>query len=69
MTCANCKFYEINPKDMRIGTCTRFPPQTLFVNGQALSAFPGVQHHQNCGEHKPRITIDGTKPATGVTQQ
>ena len=64
MRCDECKFSFASPNPGMPLECRRFPPQMGFIQDKrsnatgSVAGFPGVQPHQFCGEHKPKIIIE-----------
>lgn len=60
-TCANCKFFSIDPQDVRQGNCRRFPPKIIALpsrGGVSVNGmFPPVNAGAFCGEHKPKMEL------------
>ena len=61
--CGNCRFYMINPQDMRQGVCRSKPPVIFMVPGQGpgglpqinfMGQWPPVRDEFWCGEWKAR---------------
>ena len=63
--CGNCKFFLLNPQDVRHGFCRKTPP-AIFPIGtgpagmqqlQFVSQWPPVQESQWCGEWKLKLAM------------
>jgi len=65
--CGNCKFYGIDPQNVRQGFCRLKPPAIFPVQAaghggmqvqlQFLSQYPPVQEGQWCGEWKLKLSV------------
>ncbi len=56
--CVNCKFHQLNPADMNVVLCRRYPPTPFMVPqgpnrvGQMIM-YPQLPKGFWCGEYKP----------------
>lgn len=64
--CGACKYWRLNPKDMNIGHCHRFPPSLLLIpmrgpGGQMVPApmpcFPAMDKSDWCGEFLAKVEL------------
>ncbi len=59
-TCGTCRWYHLDPKNLKQGHCHRYPPAAQGFpanNGRVIevSTVPLVNVAYGCGEHQARI--------------
>jgi len=64
--CGNCKFYAVDPQNVRQGFCRLKPPAVFPIPSagsagmmqlQFISQWPPVQEPQWCGEWKLKLSV------------
>ncbi len=58
-TCADCKFWAIDPNNLRQGVCRKDPPKTFAVlQGQGyafVTMFPATKAEEWCGQFEGKL--------------